>query len=465
MFYKGLPADYQKRVVEKWAPVIDAGGRITDQYKRAATAIILENTQNDSDKQASNFRALIESYGGLGGGSATSQGAQTLGSDGGGAFGAYGDFETAGLNPNDARLPSIVIPTVRRIFPELIAHDIVGVQPMTQSVGWAFALRFNYGPHGNGGVVSPGDEIGYNNMDAGFTGASGEVLSGDMWNAYAGSAMGKVGFGGTAADLAASEWWNIGEDMPMVQFEYLKTSVEAKTRKIAAAWSQELAEDMKNAQGTDINAEMLNAGQYEIKAEIDRQLISEIVKATIKGSNFSTWTPVTADGRNQRERIQTLLTHISAKSQRLAIQNRMGAANWMVTSPLAVALLEQLQYLEAKSRVDVNPQSIGVAKVGKVASSGITVYRDTFAGGDYILMGYKGPNPQSTGIVFCPYIPLQIQQAVDPNNFNPRVGLRTRYGIVSSLFGAENFSHFIRLADLTSQGLASDDSGDRVFMA
>lgn len=445
--FQHLSPDYQEKVAKRWEPVLSAGGNIANDYTKIATAMILENTQREFE----DGKKLIAEDG--------------MSAAAGGVLGSTFDY-----GANDSRIPTIVIPTVRRIFPELLAHEVVGVQPMNGPVGFAFAFRAKYGVNGKGAGVTAGDELGYNNMESAFTGASGNAGTGDYWQAYAGAGTtslygSKIGFGGQGAALGDSEYWSLGTDMPQAQFGMEKGIVEAKVRKLAAFWSLELAEDMAKMHGTNVDAEMVNILSYEIQAEIDRQLVTEMVKAAITGNKTSVWSPVSADGRHQLERIATLYTHILDKSNDIAVYTRRGPANFGITSPKVCAILERLsdfKFAVDDKNVNVNSNSIGVAKVGTLRQGSIKIFRDTFAGGNYVLLGYKGPNPYDSGIIFCPYIPVQLMRAVDPNNFTPRLGARTRYGVLNYLFGSELFYHFIKVADLTSVSLAAD--GGRVFL-
>jgi hypothetical protein len=214
---------------------------------------------------------------------------------------------------------------------------------------------------------------------------------------------------------------------------------------------------------------MVNIISYEIQAEIDRQLLSEMVKGALDVKNggvnaqVSTWSPVSADGRNQLERIGTLYTHILDRANRIAITTRRGAANFAISSPRVCALIERLQTFtfDQAGGNKVNTNNVGVAKVGTLRNGAITLWRDTFAGGDYVLLGYKGANQYDSGIIYCPYIPLQLLRAVGPQDFTPRIGVRTRYGLLNHLFGANNYYSFIKIEGLVDAALAGD--GGRVF--
>ena len=458
-YYKTLGPDYQEKCLAKWQPLLEAAGSspIENEQIALATAIVLQNTE-EANTISETYTGGITQTGNFG-----AQAGNTTGSGvGGGALGSAFDLGT-----NDARMPTVVIPTVRRIFPNLLAHNIAGVQPMNGPVGFAFALRAAYGANGKG-TVAEGTEIGYNTIDSVFTGASGNAGSGTDWEAYAGTGsatslgVNTYGEGGQAATLGQAEWWNIGEDMPMAKLRMEKGTVTARTRKLAAAFSLEIAEDMMSMHGIDVDNEMINIISYEIQAEIDRQLLTEMVKAAITGGKTSVWTPVSADGRNQLERIGTLYTHLLDKSNEIAITTRRGPATFAVASPKVCSIMERLQDFtldQASSVVDTG--AVGIAKVGVLRNGSITLYRDTFAMGNYMFLGFKGPTPYDAGIIYCPYIPVQLLRATAQENFSPRMGVRTRYGILQHLFGASNYYHFIRVDDLTSNALAAD--GGRVF--
>jgi hypothetical protein len=443
------------RLVEKWDKVLSAGQGIQSDYVKAATAVVLENTQN-----------LSEASGAMGVGGSTS---------------AMPTVAGYGAGSTDTRMPNQLVPMVRRAFPELLAHDVVGVQPMSGPVGFAFALRFKYGANGKNvlpnGATIPGtdvtDELGYNNLDSGFTGTSGNITTtpttSGAWAAYTGAGSsiygGTVAFDGQGADLADAQWWGIDQDMPMLNMTLDKSVVEAKVRKIGAHWSLELEEDANKQFGINIDGEMANMATAQITAETDRQLLTELVKAAITDNNISVWDPVTADGRNQQERIGTLYTHIIDRANEVGVRTRMGAANYAIADPRTMALFERLRdfkTFDTAGSVNIDSGKMGVAKVGTLRQSGITAYRDSFAGGNYVLLGYKGNGPTQTGIVFCPYVPVETMRAVDPNTFTPKMGVRTRYGILSNLLGAGNFGHFIQVANLNSS-VAAD--GGRIFMA
>jgi len=444
--------DRASKLLEKWAPVLEYSSdnvqAIEDSHTRLNTAILLENQES--------WCLNEDTTAGTGGAFGTHQGTATTFS---------GDNYAAG----DARLPKILIPMIRRTFPELITNEIVGVQPMSGPVGLAFALRYKYqseflgtgidgktspgagdnglGYDGNGtGGTAPDDELGYNSLDTRFTGSSSNALSGggefDMDNRDKGVAK-------------LLQDFELTGNIPQVEVSFEKTAVEAGTRRLAARWSVELEQDVKNMNGIDIDTEVTNAMSYEIQAEIDREMLMRMVQVAINGSRVSTWNPANADARWHAERNRTLYSHLVVQANRIAVRNRRGAANFIVATPKVCAILEMLPEFQWMSvNGNVNTQPVGVARVGNLGGR-FNVYRDTRTDAqnlttrgtdgelNYALLGYKGPEFYDTGIIYCPYIPVMVQRTIGPNDFSPRVGLLTRYGVVDHIFGADLYYHLV----------------------
>lgn len=445
-----------QQLVEKWAPVLDYTSDkvspIEDEHARLTTAILMENQE----------RWCIEEAGNSAGG--------------GGAFGTPGTSlysppgsVTAGdrYATGDQRLPKVLIPMVRRTFPELITNEIVGVQPMSGPVGLAFALRYRYeadslGANGLDGYANgktttgrdgidrsyaAGKEVGYQYLDTRFTGTSAnytsnadfEVLDSDK---------------GVAAILSQFE---LTGNIPQVTVEFSKTAVEAGTRRLAARWSVELEQDLKNMNGLDIDGELTNAMSYEIQAEIDREMVMRMVQVALNagsGNGYSFWYAASADARWLGERNRDFYSKVIVEANRIAIRNRRGSANFIIATPRVCAILEMLpEFTWMPVNGNVNTQPTGIAKVGSVGGR-FTVYRDTRTDAQYLdgqrttsleyaLLGFKGTEYYDTGIVYCPYIPVMIQRTIGPNDFSPRVGLMTRYGVVDHIFGANLYYHII----------------------
>jgi hypothetical protein len=480
-------------LLEKWGPVLDYSSNnvraIEDDHTRLNTAILLENQEKWC------FEANNASGGTAGGLPYGQAGSGVFGGETGGA-GSFGNqFPSQNDNAyaaGDARLPKILIPMIRRTFPELITNEIVGVQPMSGPVGLAFALRYKYEPtnlgyqsgsldassssqyYNNLRGLSANPELGYQYLDTRFTGASSSALSG---------ATGYFTMldqdRGVAQLLSQFE---LTSNIPQIVVSFEKTAVEAGTRRLAARWSVELEQDLKNMNGIDIDTELTNAMSYELQAEIDREMIIRMIQTALNagyGQGFSVWSPASADGRWLVERNRDFYQRLIVEANRIAVRNRRGSANFVVATPRVCAILEMLpEFQWAPVQGNVNTQPVGVAKVGSLAGR-FNVYRDTRteaqfeanAGGnfggsgpfpangvtvantrttrlEYALLGYKGPEFYDTGIIYCPYIPVMVQRTIGPNDFAPRVGLLTRYGVVDNIFGANLYYHVIILQGL-----------------
>ena len=474
--------DYAQQLVEKWGPILDFKSdkvsEITNETTRLNTAVLLENQEQWCLRESGNSAAT------------------------GGVFGDHqgtaGVFSGDRYATGDARLPKVLIPMIRRTFPELITNEIVGVQPMTGPVGLAFAMRYKYedtalgyggkdGESWGDGSLGPGSlgentsasnqkELGYNYLNSAFTGERSPALSGndesvegkELWN----NLLEDAGVG------AALEAFELSSKIPQITVSFEKTAVEARTRRLAAKWSVELEQDLKNMNGIDIDAELTNAMSYEIQAEIDREMIARMIQVCLNAGNgvgYSTWSAISADGRWSGERARDFYNRIVVEANRVAIRNRRGAANFIIATPRICAILETLpNFTWMPVNGNVNTQPVGIAKVGSVGGR-FQIYRDTRTeaqlnagytrsnkgGGygygenetpaaarnqhavDYALLGYKGAEYYDSGIVYCPYIPVMVQRTIGPNDFAPRVGLLTRYGVVDHIFGANLYYHLV----------------------
>lgn len=480
-----INASRATQLLEKWAPMLDFSSEkvspIENEHSRLATAMLMENQERWCLEEASNT------------------------SGGGGVFGSPG---TALYSPNyafgattgndryatgDARMPKVLIPMVRRTFPELITNEIVGVQPMSGPVGMAFAMRYRYEPqslgangldgYANGATPSGTNinrsnlfgadtiaarEIGYQNLDTRFTGASSSQISGNADFEMVDADK------GVAAILSQLE---LTGNIPQVTVEFSKIAVEAGTRRLAARWSVELEQDLKNMNGLDIDSELTNAMSYEIQAEIDREMIVRMLQISLNagaGTGYSFWYAASADARWLGERNRDFYSKVIVEANRIAIRNRRGSANFIIATPRVCTILEMLpEFTWMTVNGNINTQPTGIAKVGTVGGR-FTVYRDTrteaqnLAGArsaslEYALLGYKGTEYYDTGIVYCPYIPVMIQRTVGANDFTPRVGLMTRYGVVDYIFGASLYYHLIIVKGLGSD-FSAGGAGSRLYL-
>ena len=470
-----------EQLLEKWSPVLDYTSNkvsaIQDSHTRLNTAMLLENQEQWCIEEANSS--------GTGGslGAFTGQTA-AAGGQGGGQY-TSGDTYAKG----DSRLPKILIPMIRRTFPELITNEIVGVQPMSGPVGLAFALRYKYSADGiaGGAASAPGTpettpvsggvdgELGYNLLDTRYSGKGGTHVDSLSWTSSDGGAgVNGVAFAdedkGLAAALASFEL-DGASAMPTVELSFEKTAVEAGTRRLGARWSVELEQDLKNMNGIDVDSELTNAMSYEIQAEIDREMIIRMIQASLggtSGQHYSVFNVASADGRWMAERNRAVYQKLIIEANRMAVRNRRGAANFIVATPRVCSILEMLpEFSWMQVEGNVNTAPIGVAKVGNVGGR-FNVYRDTRTEAqynltatddnkvEYALLGYKGPEYYDSGIIYCPYIPVMIQRSIDPNGFYPKVGLLTRYGVVDHLFGAENYYHVVFITGMNIATGASE---------
>jgi len=472
---------HQRKLLKKWGAILDSGKKIVNESTKIALAQVLENTRNYYkmkgmlNEAGTANRAGITQQSVVGGAPSTRADGGVLTGPNSWAYtnpqGAYGDYY----------LPNVVMPMLRRIMPDLIANDLVGVQPLNGPVGYALAYRPVYGQNGEVGVgdLTSNAEIGFNPTDTRWTGAqlTGDVpgseltASADAWKAYAGTGVGQ--WLGEGQNISKAEYANLTDTYPTVSFGLVKSAVEAKTRKLAAHWSPELAEDMQAMHGIDVEKEMVNTLTYEVGAEIDRQIITEMVKAAITGGSVTTWSPVSADGLDQMGRLATLLTQITVEANQIAVRTRRGNANFVVTTPRICALLQQLSMnkftsFKTTDAVPTTPDTgVGaLAKVGLINDDSMLLVRDSYAAQgsmDYILLGYKGKQPGDSGIIYMPYIPLQLAKVIQPGSFTPSVGARTRYGLMSSPWDAKNYYSFMKVTGVNDPYTFSQ--GQRQFLA
>ena len=406
-------------LIEKWAPVLNHKSlpTIKDTYRKEVTAVLLENQEREMRKYSEAlFEAAPANAGGTGIGL-------------GGAGAATGTV--AGYDP-------VLISLVRRAMPQLIAYDICGVQPMTQPTGLIFAMKSRYTSQG-------GDEALFNEANTEFSGADmGSGVDQSALSPWTGSATTARGHTTANAEaLGSSGGGTFGE----MAFSIEKTSVIAKTRALKAEYSVELAQDLKAVHGLDAENELVNILSTEILAEINREVIRTIYTCAKPGAQVNTVTAGTFDmdvdsnGRWSVEKFKGLLFQIERDANAVAQQTRRGRANFIlcssdVASALAMAgVLDYAPALQANTELQIDEASTTFAGI---LNGKYRVYIDPYAANQastqFYLAGYKGASAFDAGIFYAPYVPLQLVRAVDPNTFQPKIGFKTRYGLVANPF-------------------------------
>lgn len=382
-------------ILNKWKEILESESapKFKNEKIKKSTALMLENQFDYLTKRG--YR-LDE----------TTAGASDSLTPTGTAYGTNGFFH------------KIAIPMVRRTFPELIAHEIVGVQPLNGPVGLAFAMRFIADQSYEG---TPGTEIGYNTIDNTYSGT---------YSTSAGEALG--------SDSTGDKGLGIGDGTAINELSMTleKDQVEAKTRKLRSRWSIEVAQDIQNMHGLDLESEMTEALSYEITAEIDRELIAEI-RSVAPNSDYDYDSDF--DGRWESEKYRNLYNAVIRKTNKIATKTRRGPGNWAVGNPTTCAALETLPAFAVHPiQADINTALHGVSKIGSMDGR-LTLYRDTFYDTDSILLGYKGINEYDTGVIYLPYIQLMLGKVEDYSAFQPAIGLMSRYAIHKHIFGAANY--------------------------
>ena len=411
-----------EEVQRKWAPVLEHAdlAPIKDAVRRNVTAVVLENTENELRKAGS----LVG-------------GQQLLGED-------------APTNATGAAIDNfdpVLISLVRRAMPNLIAYDICGVQPMTGPTGLIFAMRSRY-------ANQTGDEAFYNEANTAYaTVVGGANTLGDK---HVGGFPGNTTTG--TANLAEEGIYNFGDGMSTAQSEALGTSgntafpemafsvekvtVTAKSRALKAEYTLELAQDLKAIHGLDAETELSNILSTEILAEINREVVRTISVTAEKGATEGTTTAGVFDldtdsnGRWSVEKFKGLMFQIEREANQIAKGTRRGKGNIIICSSDVASALQMagvLDYTPALNSNQLNVDDTGNTFAG-VLNGRLRVYIDPYATGNYMVVGYKGASAFDAGLFYCPYVPLQMVRAVDPSSFAPKIGFKTRYGIVANPF-------------------------------
>jgi len=412
------------RLVEKWSPVLneESAGAITDKHKKAVTAAILENTEKALNEQAEQN-----------------------------SFGQMNEDAAAGNTSTVANWNPVLISLVRRSMPNLMAYDICGVQPMSGPTGLIFAMKSKYRTTRAG--ATSGNEALFNEAITGFSGDS-SVTNGASPSGLAGvtDSNGDSSINNDRAATApaggmstanAEQLGTTGESaFAEMGFTIEKATVTAKSRALKAEYTLELAQDLRAIHGLDAETELANILSTEILAEINREVVRTINSQAKTGALTANITTqgifdmsADADGRWSAEKFKGLGVQLDREANVIAKETRRGKGNFVVCSSdvaTALAASGMLDYTPALS-TNLNVDDTGNTFAG-VLNGRIRVYIDPYATTDYVNVGYKGTNPYDAGLFYCPYVPLTMVRAVGENDFQPRIGFKTRYGMASNPF-------------------------------
>ncbi len=407
----------------KWKPVLEHPelDSIKDPYKKAVTALVLENQQQAMNQDRMSLMEATAS--------------------------APTNVTGSGIQNFDP----ILISLVRRALPNLIAYDVAGVQPMTGPTGLIFAMRARYATQGGG-------EAFYNEANTVFSGASSaanpygfrgtttpdnDILTNPIADLTANAFTTGIGMPTATAEALGSD---AGAAFKEMAFSIEKVSVTAQSRALKAEYSLELAQDLKAIHGLDAETELSNILSTEILAEINREVIRTIYLSAVAGAQYGVTTAGNFDldtdsnGRWSVERFKGLIFQIERDANVIAKQTRRGKGNVLIVSSdvaSAMAMAGVLQYTPALS-ADLQVDDTGNTFAGMLHGR-IKVYIDPYFGGytsnqELVTIGYKGASPYDAGLFYCPYVPLQMVRAVDQFTFQPKIGFKTRYGMVPNPF-------------------------------
>ena len=392
----------QQVLQEKWAPVLDSkeAGSIADQHRRQVTAVVLENQE----------LALQEAA-------------------------AVNNSSGSGVDNWDP----VLISLVRRATPNLLAFDLVGVQPMTGPTGLIFAMKSRYTNAG-------GTEALFNEADTAFSGAADGTAtdSSDPFAGDSGDADSVDDYTpGKGNTLATAEAQVAAADIPQMAFSIDKTTVTAKSRALKAEYTTELAQDLKAVHGLSAETELANILSTEILAEMNREIIRTINLNSVtstRGAAAGTWNMDVAadtDGRWSIEKFKGLVQAMEQEANQIAVSTRRGKGNWAIVSHGGAAALNAAGVMDtgmgALGAQQMDSDVTGSLLAGTI-NGRMKVYVDPYAGVDYFTVGYKGANPYDAGMFFCPYVPLSMMKTIGENDFQPRIGFKTRYGMADNPF-------------------------------
>ena len=430
----------QEEIQKKWAPILEHADlpTIKDAHRRSVTAVVLENTEKALREAGAHgqYQTLTET--------SSTVPANFMGTSSSTA--AAGGIDT--FDP-------VLISLVRRSMPNLITYDIMGTQPMTGPTGLIFAMRSRYSNQA-------GNETFYNEVNTSFS----SVVSGA--NAFGQQFIGSIPGATNTTPLPStvgnntvnnSNAYNTGTGMSTAQAEALgadsnaafaqmafsieKVTVTAKSRALKAEYTMELAQDLKAIHGLDAETELANILSAEILAEINREAVRTVNITAVPGAQENTTTAGVFDldtdsnGRWSVEKFKGLMFQLEREANQIAKQTRRGKGNIVICSSDVASALQMagvLDYAPALNSNNLQVDDTGNTFAG-VLNGRLKVYIDPYAiGGNYLTVGYKGSSAFDAGLFYCPYVPLQMVRAVDQSTFQPKIGFKTRYGMVANPF-------------------------------
>ena len=385
-----------EEIQKKWSPVLDHPdlGEIKDSYRKAVTAVILENQEKALQEEKSIISEAV-----------------------------HANNMSSAVDTYDP----ILISLVRRALPNLMAYDVCGVQPMTGPTGLIFAMKSHY-------TSQTGTEALFNEADTDFAGTGTHAGSNPVDGSYT---------TGTGVTRDNAELFGDTVTLNQMAFSIEKTTVTAKSRALKAEYTVELAQDLKAVHGLDAESELSNILSQEILAEINREVIRTIYKVAKTGaaSTASAGTfdlDVDSNGRWSVERFKGLLFNIERDANVIAQDTRRGKGNFIICSSDVASALSMAGVLDYAPALDTN---LNVDDTGNtfagVLNGRYRVYVDPYsansgAASQFYVVGYKGTSPYDAGLFYCPYVPLQMVRAIDPSTFQPKIGFKTRYGMIAN---------------------------------
>ena len=423
-------------LTEKWNPVLghEGSGAIKDNYRKAVTAVLLENTE----KQLREERGMIN------------EASNTVGAISGDALSGSGlTTKTGGL----AGFDPVMISLIRRAMPNLVAYDICGVQPMSGPTGLIFAMKSHY--EGRDGA-----EALYNEPDSDFSaGFDATANAYDTANPVAGSNPGLLNdspagtYDRGVKPMAREDAEALGESGKLfreMSFSIEKTAVTAQSRALKAEYTLELAQDLKAIHGLDAEQELANILSSEILAEINREVVRTVYTIAKPGAQNNTANAgrfdldVDSNGRWSVEKFKGLMFQIERDANAIAQETRRGKGNFIITSADVASALAMSGTLDYTSGLT----GAGGPSIGEVDDTGnllvgtingrIKVFVDPYSANvsdsHYYVVGYKGTSAYDAGLFYCPYVPLQMVRSIGPDTFQPKIGFKTRYGMVANPF-------------------------------